>query len=320
LTVEQHDLVLRPISGPDELDLFARLPYVLNDELAADLAAGRRRPEWLWVALRGERVLARLAWWGMRGTDTPFYLDVLDLADDAADPDRVDIGVRLLEAAATEVVPAGTTPPEYLRFVPSDWRDDPRVRRGVVDRMTVLERTGARLFVERLRLEWRAGRPVPEPSGRLTFRPVRDADDLLALMTLVLDGTLDAHSRHDLTRMSARDAAVRHYEDELARYASPRDWWRIATLPGGEPVGFVTPARNDYGPIIGYLGVLPVHRGNGYIDDILAEGTRILARQDAPRIRAATDLGNVPMARAFQRAGYVNFERSINMTWSGPWF
>jgi RimJ/RimL family protein N-acetyltransferase len=98
-------------------------------------------------------------------------------------------------------------------------------------------------------------------------------------------------------------------------YRSPRQWWRIATLPGGEPVGFVTPARNDYNPVIGYLGVLPAHRGQGYIDDILAEGTRILAAGGVPRIRAATDLGNVPMAKAFQRAGYVNFERELNMTW-----
>jgi hypothetical protein len=47
-----------------------------------------------------------------------------------------------------------------------------------------------------------------------------------------------------------------------------------------------------------------------------AEGTRILARHEVPRIRASTDLGNTPMAKAFQRAGYVNFEREIKMTWS----
>jgi RimJ/RimL family protein N-acetyltransferase len=135
------------------------------------------------------------------------------------------------------------------------------------------------------------------------------------LMTLVLDGTLNAHSRDRLTRISARQAAVRHYEEDLAHYRSPRDWWRIATLPDGEPVGFVTPARNDYNPIIGYVAVLPAHRGNGYIDEILAEGTRVLSEQDVPRIRAATDVGNTPMANAFQRAGYVNFERAINMTW-----
>ncbi|GAA3223295.1 GNAT family N-acetyltransferase [Nonomuraea helvata] len=188
-------------------------------------------------------------------------------------------------------------------------------RRVVEDRMAALERTGARLFVERLRLEWRPGTPIAEPSGRLTFRPVRDTEEILSLMTQVLDGTLDAHSREDLARMSAREAAVTHYEDELAHYRSPQDWWRVATLPDGEPVGFVTPARNDYNPIIGYLAVLPAHRGNGYIDDILAEGTRVLAAQDVPRIRAATDLGNAPMANAFRRAGYVNVERTINMTW-----
>lgn len=71
-----------------------------------------------------------------------------------------------------------------------------------------------------------------------------------------------------------------------------------------------------YNPVIAYIGVLPAHRGNGHIDDLLAEGTRILARQDVPRIRASTDVGNVPMARAFQRAGYVDFQREINMTWS----
>jgi hypothetical protein len=62
--------------------------------------------------------------------------------------------------------------------------------------------------------------------------------------------------------------------------------------------------------------VLPGHRGNGYIDDVLAEGTRVLAEQGVPRIRAATDLGNVPMAKSFQRAGYVNFERELTMTWN----
>ncbi|MEV0385584.1 GNAT family N-acetyltransferase [Nonomuraea sp. NPDC050643] len=316
MTVEQNDLTIRPITGRDDLDLFSRLPYALNEELADDLAAGRRHPQWMWVALRGDRLLARAAWWGRAGDDTPFLMDILDLDDGGADHDRVDVGVRLVRAAMAAIVPAGARPPEYLRFVPPDWRAAGAARRVVEDRIAVLERTGAHLLVERLRLEWRPGTPIPEPSGRLAFRPVRDTEEILSLMTLVLDGTLDAHSRDDLARMPARAAAVRHYEDELAHYRSPRDWWRVASLPDGEPVGFVTPARNDYNPIIGYLAVLPAHRGNGYIDDILAEGTRILAAQNVPRIRAATDLGNVPMANAFQRVGYVNFERTINMTWN----
>lgn len=311
--MEHNGLIMRPIAGRDELGLFSRLPYALNDELADDLAAGRRRPEWMWVALRGEDLLARVAWWSRTGDDAPFVLDVFDIDDDSAD--RVDIGVRLLQTAIADVVPAGTRPPGYSRMVPPDWRERGTARHVVEDRMAALARTGAHPFVERLRLEWRPGTPIPEPSGRLVFRPVRDDDEILALMTLVLDGTLDAHSRDDLTRMSAREAAVRQFEEEFAHYRSPRDWWRIATLPDGEPVGFVIPARNDYNPIIAYLAVLPEHRGNGYIDEILAEGTRILSAQGVPRIRAATDLGNTPMANAFQRAGYVNFERTITMTW-----
>jgi RimJ/RimL family protein N-acetyltransferase len=314
LTTEQHDLTMRPISGRDEIDLFITLPHAVNGELADDLAAGRRRPEWMWMALRGDRLVARAAWWTRPGRDAPLVLDVFDL--DGETPDRVDAGVRLLKAAMAGVVPPGTRPPEYSRYVTPGWREDPALRRPIEERMAALERLGARLFVERLRLEWRPGTPVPEPSGRLAFRPVGDAEELIALMAEVLDGTLDAHGRDDLTRMTAREAAVAQYEDELARYDSPRDWWRIATLPDGEPVGFVIAAHNAYNPIIAYLGVRPAHRGHGYVDEVLGEGTRVLAAEGVPRIRASTDFGNVPMARAFRRAGYVDFEHQIDMTWS----
>lgn len=313
--VEQTgDLTVRPLRGREELDLFRRLRYVLDDELADDLAAGRRRLEWMWVALRGDHLLARVAWWSRHG-DKPFLLDVLDIDDGVPQPARLEVGARLLRSAMAATVPRGSAPPEYARFVPPDWRENEPTRRAVQDRMTVVERTGGRLFVERLRLEWRPGTPLREPSGRLVFRPVEDADELLTLMVSALDGTLDAHSRDDLSRMSVREAALKHYEGELARYSSPRAWWRIASLPGGEPAGFVIPARNDYNAIIAYLAVLPEHRGNRYIDDILAEGTRVLAEQDVPRIRASTDLGNTPMANAFRRAGYVDLGREINMTW-----
>jgi len=309
LVLHQPDLTLRPITGPDELNLFNRLPYVLNEEVGDDLAAGRRRPEWLWVALRGDRVVARAGWWSRPGDQHPRLLDIFDIDGDADD------AVRLLRAALPAVVPAGATPPEYAVFLPGDWRDDRQTRQGVDDRMGVLEGMGARLFVERLRLEWRPGTPIAELSGRLGFRPVRHPGELIDLMTLVLDGTLDAHSRDDLTRMTPRQTAEEQYRSEFERFASPHEWWRIAMLPDGEPVGFVIPAHNGYNPIIAYLAVVPAHRGHGYVHDVLAAGTSLLAAQNVPRIRAATDVGNTPMAAAFARAGYVTFERQINMTW-----
>ncbi|MGI5228508.1 GNAT family N-acetyltransferase [Actinoallomurus sp. CA-142502] len=314
MTVERNDLTLRPLTGPDELPLFTRLPYRTNDELAADLAEGRRRPSWMWMALRGDRLIARAAWWSRPHQDTPLLLDVFDLDDDA--PDRLDAGARLLRTAMAEVVPPGAPIPEYIRFVPPDWRESPGPRRAAEERRSVVESLGARPLVERLRMEWRRGGPVPEPGGRLAFRPVGDTEELIGLMTEVLDGTLDAHGRADLTRMPARAAAEAHYEDELARYRSPREWWRIATLPDGDPVGFVVPAHNGYNPVIAYIGVRPAHRGRGYVDEILGEGTRVLAAQGVDRIRASTDVGNTPMAKAFARAGYPAFEHQLDMTWS----
>lgn len=308
MILHQHDLTQRPITGPDELDLFNSLPYVLNDEVSGDLAAGRR-PEWLWLALRGDRVVARAGWWSRAGDRHPLVMDIFDIDG------GIDDGVQLLKTALAAVVPAGATPPEYSRFLPADWRGDQHTRQAVHDRMGALERAGAKLFIERLRLEWRPGTPVAGHSGRLTFRPVRNPGELVELMTLVLDGTLDAHSRDGLTRMTPRQAAQEQYRNEFERYASPHEWWRVATLPDGEPVGFVIPAHNGYNPIIAYLGVVPAHRGHGYIHDVLAAGTSLLAAQDVPRIRAATDVGNAPMAAAFALAGYVTFERQVDMTW-----
>ncbi|MFD8973588.1 GNAT family N-acetyltransferase [Streptomyces sp. NPDC059593] len=314
------ELVIRPLAGPGELDLFLRLAYSLDHELADDLATGRRLPGWMWVALDGDRLLGRIAWWTNKEGGEPLALDFFDLSPELTPEERADVGRRLLETATAAVVPAGTQRPEFGRFMPADWREVPETRSALESLFAVLELTGARPLVERLRLEWRPGTPVPEPKGRLVFRPVRDREDLVALMTPVMEGTLDAHGQADLASgLSAREAAELHYDEELAHYTSPSEWWQVAQLPEtGEPVGFVVPARNNYHHTIAYIGVLPAHRGHGYIDDILAEGTRILAAADVPRIRAATDLGNVPMAASFARAGYVNFERAINYVWDAP--
>ncbi|GIF49188.1 RimJ/RimL family protein N-acetyltransferase [Asanoa ferruginea] len=305
--------VLRPITGPDELPLFCQLRYKLDQELARDLAEGRRRPQWLWVALRDDQVVARVGWWTWREGEDPYALDFFDFDDS---PGSVDVALKLFEAATAAVFPEGATLPQYIRFTPLDWLDDPAANRVVTERVAALERTGAKLLVERLRLEWLPERGVPEVDNRrLTFRPVADRADLVALMTDVLDGTLDAHSQAELTRMSAAEQANQQYDEELLGYQSPREWWRIGVLDDGTPVGFVIPARNSYNPIIAYIGVVPAHRGNGYIAELLAEGTRLLAAEGVPRIRAATDVGNIPMAKAFARAGYEVFERQVDMTW-----
>ena len=80
-----------------------------------------------------------------------------------------------------------------------------------------------------------------------------------------------------------------------------------------ELVGFTIPARNHLNPIIGYIGVLPEHRGNNYAYDLLTEATHNLATEGASRIVAATDMTNTPMAAAFAKANYPITHHRIDM-------
>jgi hypothetical protein len=156
------DLTLRRLAGIDELELFLSLSYSLDHELTEDLASGRRRPEWMWIALGSGRLVGRVAWWGAPGDTEPAVLDFLDVAEV---PDRIEVGVELLTKALAAVIQPPGTPPDYLRFVPSDWRDHEDSRRIVEDRMAIAGRAGARFLVERLRLEWRPGTPVQGSTG-----------------------------------------------------------------------------------------------------------------------------------------------------------
>lgn len=181
--------------------------------------------------------------------------------------------------------------------------------------MSVATSAGARFVAERRRLEWRAGTPIPPGSDRLRFRQPNDDYEVLALMNQVTAGSLDAYTRENLKTMTTDEAARKHFDAEIGAQLSARSSWRIALDANDAIVGFVTPGHNPYGPVIGYLAVLPEHRGRGYIDDILNEGVSVLAATGVSRIRAATDMTNTPMGDAFLRNGWTEYERSIDMAW-----
>jgi RimJ/RimL family protein N-acetyltransferase len=137
------------------------------------------------------------------------------------------------------------------------------------------------------------------------FRSGRD-DEFLAVFAAVTAGSLDDATRRGIAAHGVEGQA----RDDLECYLGmpgDRGWWRLAETAAGELIGFVVPSANAGGPVVGYLGVLPAHRGRGFVDDLLAEATRILVGAGATRIVADTDAANAPMAQAFDRAGYRGF-------------
>jgi ribosomal protein S18 acetylase RimI-like enzyme len=304
--------VVRPI-GPDELDLFTSFtdasPLGLKPPLAMylDGLGGWYRPERSWVALRDGQVVARVAFSGPPEARLPLAMGSLEIG---TRPDRVETGVALVRAAYTALSGGGTGDggrPEYRQFLPAGWREHAGMRAAVADRRTVARLAGLRFLVERVQVRWTAGPAAalaPRP-GRLTFRPVDDDAEVLAVVRGTLEGTLDAHARRDLARLGV-EAAARVIVEELP---GPRSLVRLAHDPAGRPVGITVPGLGPWGPDVAYIGVLPEHRGRGYVDDLLLEATHLLVEAGATEIDAATDVGNTPMAAAFMRCGYTVADR-----------
>jgi len=305
-------LVVRPI-GPDEVDLFTSFtdasPLGLKPPLAMYLDGLRQwyRPAWSWVALRDGQVVARVAFSGQPDAELPFAMGSLEIG---TGPDRVENGLALVRTAYAAMTGGGTGEggrPEYRQFLPVDWHEHAGMRAAVADRRTVARLAGLRFLVERLELRWPAkpGAALPPRPGRLTFRPVGDDAEMLAVVRGTLHGTMDAHSRRDLARDGV-GAAARAVVEELP---GPRSLVRLAYDPTGRCVGMTVPGLRPWGADISYVGVLPEHRGNGYADELLLEASHLLVEGGATEIVAATDVGNSPMAAAFARCGYLVVDR-----------
>ncbi|MGI8332518.1 GNAT family N-acetyltransferase [Actinomadura scrupuli] len=276
--------------------------WIPADRYRAELAARRCRPEWTWIAEDGDRILARALWWGRPAGAHPLALDCLYVHDSV--PDRIGLAAGLLAAGHDAFRSRGAgRPPRYDLSVPNGRRDDPAVTTALGWRRAAAVRAGLTDELERLRYEWTPAAGLPGSSGRLIFRPEPGDDVFLSALRRVADGSLDVTTR----RKIAASGAERQARADLDLYREmpgDREWWRLARTADGELAGLAMPNLSVYGPVVGYLGVVPELRGRRYIDDILAEITRFHAQNGARRITATTDVTNRPMAAAFERAGY----------------
>jgi RimJ/RimL family protein N-acetyltransferase len=295
-------LVIRPLAAGEE-PLFSSLadaalvgPAAFGTRYAEIAARGNYRPANSWVALRDGVVVARAAWWGRPQDDAPVVLDWFDFTD---------------PEAAVELLRAAPGPAEYSLALPPGWRDQPAVAEAARARIKAAGAVGMTPLVERYGYRWTPRCGLPARPGRLEFRPEPDDDVILDLFRRVHQGSLDAHARRVIAE-SGLDAAAAEDLEILRLMPSPREWWRLATADG-EVVGLTVPSRNYTDPVIGYVAVLPEHRGHGYAYDLLVEATHLLVAEGADRIVANTDVTNLPMAATFAKAGYPVTDHRIDL-------
>jgi RimJ/RimL family protein N-acetyltransferase len=316
-------VIIRAANATDNAGDLARFaPLVVADPASpltiaayrARMAQGEYRPEWIWIAEADSDgpLLAAGIWWGHAGEATPATLDAIYTHDSVSRDDRPVVAGELIAAAHRAFAAAGGATPDFHLFLPGDWRGRHDVVTALTWRWQAALRAGLTEELERLRFEWTKAAGLPGDSGRLIYRAEPDDAVFEDLFRRVLDGTLDATTRKTANAVGSQTQArldVEFYRDKMV---GERGWWRVAQTRDGEAVGFGVPSANTEFPVVGYLGVVPEHRGHGYVGDILDEITRVLvADAGTETIHADTDLANQPMAKAFERAGYRNFERRV---------
>lgn len=299
------DVIIR-VLDEDEVPLFDSLPdpglvgfAAFGEPFAVKADHGEYRPEWLWVALRGEAVVARAAWWGGPDDAAPLTLDWFDFTE-------FDAAVRLLRTAPFRA--------QYELRLPPNWRSDPPVTAAATVRIDAAVAAGMAVQVERYRYRWTPACGIPPRPGRLRFRTDPDDEAFLEVLRRVNRGSLDAQLRATIEQDGAETAA-RQELDHLRWLPSPRTWWLLAFDHAQDLVGFVVPAHHHADPLVAYVGVVPEHRGNGYAYDLLVEATHRLVDDGADRIVAGTDVPNTPMAATFARVGYPVEQHRIDLVW-----
>ena len=295
------DLTIRSVSRAED---FAVAPGDDPDyvgTVAAIWEDGEGRPEWTFVAALDGIPVARV---GYVVTDT-----VTDPAWLASLPPK-ELG--LFGPAAWGEDPVATLEATIRRTIAVTGGDltleltaNPERHPDVEMRRQLAGRLGLDLFQEKEGVLWvDHGSPITVPD-RLAFRTIAEigAERYGEVMARPGSGTLDRNDAWYYARVRAPDWAAQMLEfcDEC-----DEGTWLIGEIDG-DPVGYVavSPFHDEGTATIVHIGVVPEHRGHGYIDDLLAAGTEVAREAGFNRILSDVDVLNAPMLAAMERAGHL---------------
>lgn len=301
---------VRPITL-EELDTFASCGQKLGytDEgkqyIERMFTVGSIRPEWCFVAEDNSGIQGRLAFWTLPGMEKPMDLVLLDL-----DWERTDFlrrGTELLSQALDFIRGLNVEKLGHVLDLPAM---APQWQHFSEKRIELLEQFGFQQERETIRFEFKAGDDIsPKLSNKqVIFQSLQEVGEAAFIEAIrrVSERTLDRQIEQDRQLLGELEQAKDMF-DLLKRMKSEPAWWELAFTPAGDLIGLVMPTESPTYATIGYIGVVPEQRGQGYIQTLLQRGTSTLCEAGATEIRADTDVNNKPMAAAFCNAGYRQF-------------
>ncbi|MGW2204185.1 GNAT family N-acetyltransferase [Streptomyces sp. NPDC001774] len=307
--------LVRP-ARPDELPALVEHPgdpernAATRAYLAQLLDSACTRPEWCLVAAEDDgRLTGSVVLWTLPGHEVPLAVVLFEAPEHSP-----ETASALLDAAAAK---AGELGAKELEHVVDSPAQAPQFQRNPERRGELLRDSGFEVARDGRRFGFR----TPAASGetgatgelsaddpRLTFRSLAELgpEPFVAVLAELLADTADARLAADVRQHGARRAAELLFEETAGLKHEP-EWWELGYDADGTVAVISLPAENPGFPVIGFVGVAPAHRGKGYATSVVIRGTRVLVAAGAREIRGDCDAANVAMAKAFERAGYVNF-------------
>lgn len=284
-----------------ELDAVSRVPADDGGKFAGQVRAmleeGTTKLDWCFVASADGEPVARVGFaLDEPPANAPMELYLFGLGVDWGRPVSRDAALAMLRQALPVV--SGVGPPV-------DARVNPEVHPDFEARRSLLEEAGFAIFQEKAGYLWSAGTPLPETSGRLTFRSLREVgrDRFIEVLSRGPADTLDRNDRYfyELTGPIG-------WATVMMGFLGPgdEDTWKLAFDGDREPVGYVMLSTFDEGSTgtIAHIGVVPEKRGRGYINVMLAETTADAVARGFTSLLSDADVLNEPMGAAFERAGH----------------
>jgi ribosomal protein S18 acetylase RimI-like enzyme len=282
-------------------------PDDYSEEVKEMWASGESHPHWCFVIEDGESRVGRVgfrveptvtdpAWVGSLPPDELFIYG-LDLPWTG---DFISIGQQLFEEAAVSL--AGDVPDLLEIGIANEVHSHAEARRELMESM------GFHLFHEKQGFFWKDdGTRVVVPE-RLKYRSFNDVsrDTFGTIMGSCGEHTLDRNDRHYW-----KGCGAENWGRQMTAFVEGADepMWLIG-YAGGEAVGCVAVgSHDDWGSTIVHIGVLPEHRGHGYIDDLMAAATAAVQRAGISSMLSDVDVENQPMIDAMLRAGHRDGRR-----------
>jgi ribosomal protein S18 acetylase RimI-like enzyme len=301
-------MVIRPLAV-GELETFSRVAgrtehaASVQDYIERLLTRGYAHHEWFLVLEEANQIIGTIAYWTLPSLGKPTDFVLLELPWERED--SLTLGAQFVQHAVLNMQALGAS--EKISHVIDLPPVRPQWQYFPEQRAALLTHCGFVMQRETLRWECQVGESVRAATTRLTFRPLEDVGvgAFIEAIERGSEGTLDRLIRQECEQAGPAQHAKEMFED-IQRLGYVPGWWQLAYNQTGELVGFVMPSANQ---TVGYIGVLPEHRGRGYSDDLLARLTATFSAAGVSSCLADTDVSNTTMANAFRRAGWRQFGR-----------